>query len=486
MDAAAARELDRHRDIFVSGVWRGPAPVPTQEPAGAAQLQAARCLPEALAQRMHLQNTEPCLQATTGHYCSAGGRACETGTGRSPSTFLRALLTSHASCVLRLQCSSEQRRQLRRLLPAPTALSRQRAPQAAGSQAADSSLQQAQSRCLVTVRLGHQAAGSTAAHSSRQQAQMGWLPRAQLVQQQRLRRLLLSLERLTTQSQAPSATAQTSPLSCTAHQVQALCCTLLCGVPLVSTAGSAGVPTLELKVQASINRRLRDYQREGVQFLFQQYSRGRGGLLGDDMVCPQRCACLAVRLQLASLQLKAQHYYGQPGPALLMLSNGTCRGWARPFRRLPSWLPCWARLATSCTTAVHPAALQELALSGTSILVCCHATGASGKACGARGGSAALAEAVHLISSVMGCTSMCRRCTLSGPAVVKTKGQAESEPVSRRVPILVVCTLSLLDNWNQEFMCAPSLAQCLSAVSCCSDLSSSCASALASLSGLTA
>lgn len=36
-------------------------------------------------------------------------------------------------------------------------------------------------------------------------------------------------------------------------------------------------------VPASINRFLRDYQREGVKFFWEHYANGKGGLLGDDM-----------------------------------------------------------------------------------------------------------------------------------------------------------------------------------------------------------
>ncbi|KAL9710545.1 hypothetical protein Ac2012v2_006079 [Leucoagaricus gongylophorus] len=39
----------------------------------------------------------------------------------------------------------------------------------------------------------------------------------------------------------------------------------------------------KIQVPASINTYLRDYQREGVKFLWRQYQEGRGGLLGDDM-----------------------------------------------------------------------------------------------------------------------------------------------------------------------------------------------------------
>ena len=39
----------------------------------------------------------------------------------------------------------------------------------------------------------------------------------------------------------------------------------------------------KILVPAAINTYLRDYQRDGVRFLWRQYEEGRGGLLGDDM-----------------------------------------------------------------------------------------------------------------------------------------------------------------------------------------------------------
>lgn len=41
---------------------------------------------------------------------------------------------------------------------------------------------------------------------------------------------------------------------------------------------------LSLSVPATINMYLRDYQRDGVRFLFRQYAQKQGGILGDDMV----------------------------------------------------------------------------------------------------------------------------------------------------------------------------------------------------------
>ena len=38
-----------------------------------------------------------------------------------------------------------------------------------------------------------------------------------------------------------------------------------------------------IEVPGSINRYLRDYQREGVKFFYKRWIENRGGVLGDDM-----------------------------------------------------------------------------------------------------------------------------------------------------------------------------------------------------------
>ncbi|XP_019633398.1 PREDICTED: DNA excision repair protein ERCC-6-like 2 [Branchiostoma belcheri] len=48
---------------------------------------------------------------------------------------------------------------------------------------------------------------------------------------------------------------------------------------VLSPAGETPV----VQIPATINRYLRDYQREGVQFLYRQYEAGMGAILGDDM-----------------------------------------------------------------------------------------------------------------------------------------------------------------------------------------------------------
>lgn len=50
----------------------------------------------------------------------------------------------------------------------------------------------------------------------------------------------------------------------------------LCG-PLVLN-DSKGI-----QVPSSVNRYLREYQREGIRFFWDRYKEGRGGILGDDM-----------------------------------------------------------------------------------------------------------------------------------------------------------------------------------------------------------
>ncbi|XP_038068189.1 DNA excision repair protein ERCC-6-like 2 [Patiria miniata] len=51
-------------------------------------------------------------------------------------------------------------------------------------------------------------------------------------------------------------------------------------IPLVLSKDDSGSV---VQVPATINRYLRDYQREGVKFLYRQYQKGEGGILGDDM-----------------------------------------------------------------------------------------------------------------------------------------------------------------------------------------------------------
>jgi len=53
----------------------------------------------------------------------------------------------------------------------------------------------------------------------------------------------------------------------------------------------------DIKIPAAINTYLRDYQRDGVKFLWRQYKEGRGGLLGDDMGLVSITIILLVAMQ---------------------------------------------------------------------------------------------------------------------------------------------------------------------------------------------
>ncbi|XP_060073499.1 DNA excision repair protein ERCC-6-like 2 [Ylistrum balloti] len=52
-------------------------------------------------------------------------------------------------------------------------------------------------------------------------------------------------------------------------------------IPFQLSAGNSGVHPIE--VPATINRYLRDYQRDGIKFLYSHYRQDRGAILGDDM-----------------------------------------------------------------------------------------------------------------------------------------------------------------------------------------------------------
>ncbi|KAF8130291.1 hypothetical protein EV363DRAFT_1399462 [Boletus edulis] len=51
-----------------------------------------------------------------------------------------------------------------------------------------------------------------------------------------------------------------------------------------------------IMVPAAINTYLREYQREGVQFFWDLYNEGRGGLLGDDMGLVRQISCVFSQL----------------------------------------------------------------------------------------------------------------------------------------------------------------------------------------------
>ena len=147
----------------------------------------------------------------------------------------------------------------------------------------------------------------------------------------------------------------------------------------------AGAPALQLQVPGVLAGMLRSYQRMGVEFLYRQYSQGKAGILGDDMVralsrptprsvaCnrtdagarPAACpaGCMRARLPpLSGTSLAARAAWAGTHPAARVLTRAhphppgcSCRGWARRCRPSHSLLLCWAKRASTGTTgSLHP------------------------------------------------------------------------------------------------------------------------------------
>eukprot|EP00698_Gefionella_okellyi_P024501 TRINITY_DN8667_c0_g1_i2.p1 TRINITY_DN8667_c0_g1~~TRINITY_DN8667_c0_g1_i2.p1 ORF type:complete len:876 (+),score=233.69 TRINITY_DN8667_c0_g1_i2:143-2770(+) len=105
--------------------------------------------------------------------------------------------------------------------------------------------------------------------------------------------------------------------------------------PLVLDTASDGST---IQVPGSINRYLRDYQREGVVFMYKAYSRNGGCVLADDMglgKTVQTIALLSAVLHKRGHELDAK-YRALPSPgALLVVPSSLVSHWSREIR---SWL----------------------------------------------------------------------------------------------------------------------------------------------------
>ncbi|KAE8250681.1 hypothetical protein A4X13_0g4489 [Tilletia indica] len=98
-----------------------------------------------------------------------------------------------------------------------------------------------------------------------------------------------------------------------------------------------------VQVPKTINRFLRDYQRDGIRFLYNCYSEGRGGILGDDMGLGKTCqtiSFLAAIMDKKGLGQMDQHRRKtaveakQPTPwptALVVCPNSVVENWSREF-----------------------------------------------------------------------------------------------------------------------------------------------------------
>ncbi|CAD6971939.1 unnamed protein product [Tilletia controversa] len=98
-----------------------------------------------------------------------------------------------------------------------------------------------------------------------------------------------------------------------------------------------------VQVPKTINRFLRDYQREGIQFLYRCYAEGRGGILGDDMGLGKTCQTISFLAaimdkkglgQIDRHRRKSAVESGQPTPwptALVVCPSSVVENWSREF-----------------------------------------------------------------------------------------------------------------------------------------------------------
>ena len=105
----------------------------------------------------------------------------------------------------------------------------------------------------------------------------------------------------------------------------------------------------EAFIPASVNKHLRPYQREGVEWMWNQYSRGRGGLLGDDMGLGKTVQTIAfltaVLGKLANSEDRERRFplpSGDRRQALVVVPTSTLTNWERELRTWGSfrWLRC--------------------------------------------------------------------------------------------------------------------------------------------------
>ncbi|KAL0045771.1 hypothetical protein WJX82_003975 [Trebouxia sp. C0006] len=109
--------------------------------------------------------------------------------------------------------------------------------------------------------------------------------------------------------------------------------------PLLLEYGSTheGI-VLSLSVPATINMYLRDYQRDGVRFLFRQYAQKQGGILGDDMGLGKTVQTIAFCAALLQKTGTPQDSVASSGsqfpkrcPILIVAPTSVLTNWQREF-----------------------------------------------------------------------------------------------------------------------------------------------------------
>ncbi|KAK9804888.1 hypothetical protein WJX72_010344 [[Myrmecia] bisecta] len=94
---------------------------------------------------------------------------------------------------------------------------------------------------------------------------------------------------------------------------------------------------LRLQVPASINKYLREYQREGVRFLFRNYAEGKGAILADDMGLGKTvqtiafCAALLGKTGTAADLEGPSQAGNRRAPILIVAPSSVLANWQREF-----------------------------------------------------------------------------------------------------------------------------------------------------------
>ncbi|GMH36245.1 hypothetical protein BSKO_04113 [Bryopsis sp. KO-2023] len=108
-----------------------------------------------------------------------------------------------------------------------------------------------------------------------------------------------------------------------------------CNGKILKSGDQTGNYEAELQVPASINAYLREYQREGVRFLFRQYFKGLGGILADDMGLGKTVQCVAFAtalLQSERLTCCGKKDEGKNRwPLLVVCPTSVIENWVREF-----------------------------------------------------------------------------------------------------------------------------------------------------------
>ncbi|WOO76804.1 DNA excision repair protein ERCC-6-like 2 [Vanrija pseudolonga] len=120
-----------------------------------------------------------------------------------------------------------------------------------------------------------------------------------------------------------------------------------------------------MAVPASINRFLRDYQREGAQFMYNKYKQGVGGILGDDMGLGKTVQVISF---LSAVMRKTGTSQDEGRRKLLIRGSGKLlppRQWPTALIVVPtSLIPNWGFFEYKVWATEHQQAVKEQMLGG--------------------------------------------------------------------------------------------------------------------------